>query len=144
MKIRLEHANLQVRDVDGMIRFVRTAFPDFRIRREGKTWQGWRWVHVGSEDCYLALNEATAEAAERWVPYSGRPGLNHLGYEVDDVEALRARLTAAGYEETTVPNRHPHRTRVYFHDAEGNDWEFVEYSSDDPAQRNDYELPDLA
>jgi hypothetical protein len=31
---------------------------------------------------------------------------------------------------------------VYFYDADGNDWEFVQYTSDDPAERNDYELPD--
>lgn len=32
--------------------------------------------------------------------------------------------------------------RVYFYDPEGNDWEFVQYFSDDPAERNNYELPD--
>jgi hypothetical protein len=39
-----------------------------------------------------------------------------------------------------VPNHHPHRQRVYFLDPEGNDWEFVQYFSADPAERNDYEL----
>ena len=144
MSTRIEHANLAVRDVDETIRFLKTAFPDFRVRREGKTWQGARWVHVGTDDTYIAVNEASREPAERWVPYGGRPGLNHLGYAVDDVEALRARLTAAGYRDSTVPNHHPHRVRVYFHDAEGNDWEFVEYLVDAAADRNDYELPDLS
>ena len=37
----------------------------------------------------------------------------------------------------------PYRKRVYFTDPEGNDWEFVQYSSDDPAERNDYEHPDI-
>ena len=45
--------------------------------------------------------------------------------------------------DSTVPNEHPQRQRVYFYDSEGNDWEFVEYASDDPAERNDYEIPDL-
>jgi len=142
MKARLEHANLAVRDVDATLRFVTTAFPDFRVRREGKTWRGWRWLHVGDDDVYLALNEAPGAPAEPWVPYAGKPGLNHLGFEVDDAEAVRARLAAAGYEDSTVPNAHPHRRRVYFHDADGNDWEFVEYRSDDPAERNDYEIAD--
>jgi catechol 2,3-dioxygenase-like lactoylglutathione lyase family enzyme len=101
-----------------------------------------RWVHVGNDSTYVALNEATAEPPERWVPYAGKPGVNHLGYEVDDADALRARMKAAGYRDSTVPNSHPHRKRVYFHDPEGNDWEFVEYLSKDPAKRNDYELPD--
>ena len=143
MSIRLEHANLIVRDLDSMIRFVQTAFPEFRIRGEGQSWHGGRWVHVGTDETYLALAEAREEPAERWVPYAGKPGLNHLGYEVDDVDALRARLLAAGYRDSTVPNEHPHRKRVYFHDAEGNDWEFVAYQSGDPVQRNDYELPDV-
>ena len=144
MRVRIEHANLAVRDVDATVRFLQTAFPDFRVRREGKTWQGWRWLHVGTDDTYVAVNEAPEEPAEGWVPYAGKPGLNHLGYEVDDVDALRARLAAAGYPDSTVPNEHPHRKRVYFHDHEGNDWEFVQYFSEDPAERNDYELPDIA
>ncbi|HEY6288981.1 MAG TPA: hypothetical protein VIW48_06020 [Nitrospiraceae bacterium] len=36
MALRLEHANLIVRDIDGMIRFLQTAFPEFRVRGEGK------------------------------------------------------------------------------------------------------------
>jgi len=143
MTIRLEHANLQVRDLDGMITFVQTAFPDFQLRGEGKSWSGGRWVHLGNDDTYLALTQAVHEPAETWVPYAGKPGLNHLGYEVDDASSLRERMRAAGYQDSTVPNDHPHRTRVYFHDPEGNDWEFVEYRSQDPKQRNDYEIPDL-
>lgn len=141
--VRLEHANLVVRDVDGMIEFLTTALPEFRIRGEGRAVTGGRWVHVGTDETYIALNEATHEATERWVPYAGKPGTNHLGYEVDDAAALRGRLRAAGYHDSTVPNAHPARTRVYFHDPEGNDWEFVEYHSDDASERNDYERPDL-
>lgn len=142
MTLRLDHANLAVRDIDETLRFLGTAFPEFRVRGEGKTWQGTRWVHVGTDDVYLALNEATREPAEPWVPYGGRPGTNHLGFEVDDVEATRARLRAGGYPDSTVPNSHPYRRRVYFHDRDGNDWEFVQYLSDDPAKRHDYSLPD--
>jgi len=144
MNARLEHANLAVRDVDATIRFVTTAFPEFQIRAEGKSWQGRRWVHLGDAESYLALNEAPEAPAEDWIPYGGKPGLNHLGWEVEDVEAVRRRLAAAGYRDSTVPNDHPHRRRVYFYDAEGNDWEFVEYRSADPAERNDYSLPDAS
>jgi hypothetical protein len=108
MSVRLEHANLAIRDVDGMIHFLQTAIPEFRIRREGKDSHGLRWVHVGTDETYVALNEASEEPAEQWVPYDGKPGLNHLGYEVDD--------------------------------AEGNDWEFVQYLSDNPHERNDYDI----
>ena len=99
-------------------------------------------MHLGTDDTYIALAEASEDPAEQWMPYSGKPGVNHLGYEVDDVEAVRTRLAAAGFRDSTYPNNHPHRKRVYFYDTDGNDWEFVQYFSDDPAKRNDYELSD--
>jgi catechol 2,3-dioxygenase-like lactoylglutathione lyase family enzyme len=141
MSTRLEHANLVVRDIDAIVRFLTTALPDFEIRCDARGKDGSRWVHVGTEHTYLALTAAEVEPAELWEPYTGKPGLNHLGYEVDDVDALRTRMRAAGYRDSTVPNAHPHRKRVYFIDPEGNDWEFIEYASDEPHERNDYELP---
>jgi catechol 2,3-dioxygenase-like lactoylglutathione lyase family enzyme len=140
--MKLEHANICVRDVDAMIRFLTTAFPEFRVRGEGISRDGTRWVHIGTDDTYIALGQARTDSGKHWMPYSGEPGVNHLAYEVDDVESLRARFKAAGYRESTVPNAHPHRKRLYFYDSEGNDWEFVQYFSQDPAQRNDYQLPD--
>ncbi|MCY7387021.1 MAG: VOC family protein [Burkholderiales bacterium] len=69
--------------------------------------------------------------------------MNHLAYEVADAEIVRTRLRKAGYQENTlVPNAHPHRKRLYFYDPEGNEWEFVQYLSGDPARRNDYTLPE--
>jgi len=70
------------------------------------------------------------------------PGVNHLAYEADDVEALCEQMKAAGYRDSTPLNTHPYRERQYFYDPEGNDWEFVQYLSQDPAERNDYKLPD--
>ena len=142
MSVRLEHANLTVRDLDGVIRFLQTAFPEFRVRGEGISNDGSRWVHIGTDETYIALSPASAKPEKGWTPYRGLPGVNHLAYEVDDAEALRQRLASAGYRESTPPNAHPHRKRVYFYDTEGNDWEFVQYLSPDPAQRHDYELPD--
>ena len=142
MNPRLEHANLLVRDIDATLAFVRTAFPEFGIRHDGRDADGTRWVHVGTDETYLALNQSTAEPAERWEPYTGKPGVNHLAFEVADTEALRTRMTAAGYVDSTPPNNHPHRKRVYFMDPDGNDWEFVEYLSKNPRERHDYETPD--
>jgi catechol 2,3-dioxygenase-like lactoylglutathione lyase family enzyme len=141
MTVRMEHANLVVRDIDATTHFLQTAFPEFKVRREGSNGDG-RWMHIGTDDTYIALNEALAESAESWVPYAGKPGVNHLGYEVDNADALRERMRAAGYKDSTVPNNHPYRKRVYFYDPDGNDWEFVQYLSDDPAQRNDYDMAD--
>ena len=99
MPERLDHANLCVHDIDAVVRFLKTAFPDFKICRDTTDPDGSRWVHVGSNETYIALNQAKPEEARRGTPHKGRPGLNHLAYEVDDVEALRARLRAAGYRD---------------------------------------------
>jgi catechol 2,3-dioxygenase-like lactoylglutathione lyase family enzyme len=140
MTARLEHANLCVRDVDAMIRFLQTAFPEFHVRADHTDEDGSRWVHVGNDETYVALSEAWVPGDAPFAAYSGVPGVNHLGFEVDDADDLRERMLAAGFEESTVPNSHPHRRRVYFLDPEGNDWEFVQYFSSAPAERNDYEL----
>ena len=142
MTVRLEHANLIVRDIDATIQFLQIAFPEFRIRFDGTDPDGTRWVHIGTHDTYVALTQASVEPESCWAPYSGVPGVNHLAYEVDDVDALRERLSSAGYEDSTVTNRHPHRKRVYFLDPDGNDWEFIQYLTDDPEKRHDYLIPD--
>jgi catechol 2,3-dioxygenase-like lactoylglutathione lyase family enzyme len=139
VSVKLEHANLCVRDIDVMIRFLKTAFPEFRVRADRTGADGERWVHFGTDDTYIALSAADTDPDRDWAPYSGLPGVNHLGFEVDDADALRTRMLAAGYQESSVPNAHPFRKRVYFLDPEGNDWEFVQYRSADPAERNDYE-----
>jgi len=142
MTVRLEHANLCVRDIGGMIRFLQTAFPEFQIRHDATGADGTRWLHIGTDETYIALNQATVEEERRWTPYEGVPGVSHLAYEVDDVGALRDRLNSSGYKESSISNAHPYRKRVYFNDHEGNDWEFVQYLSDDPKKKHDYELPD--
>ena len=108
MTVRLEHANLFVRDIDATIRFLQTAFPEFRIRFDARDPRGRRWVHIGTDDSYIALTHSTVEPEQRWTPYTGLPGVNHLAYEVDDVEALRERMKSAGYRDSTVPNKHPY------------------------------------
>ncbi len=67
--------------------------------------------------------------------------MNHVAYEVDDVEALRERMKSAGYKDSTPPNVHSYRKRQYFYDPEGNDLG-VRPVPLSPAERNDYKLPD--
>ena len=54
MSVRLEHANMSVRDIDVMIRFLQAAFPEFRVRGKGTSANGTRWVHVGADETYIA------------------------------------------------------------------------------------------
>lgn len=132
MAVTLEHANLTVDSIDACVQFLTTAFPEFAIRGRGMV-DGRRWVHVGTDDSYIALNESP-QKREASGP------LNHLGFVVDDVDAVSSRLEAAGYREGFVAPSHPYRKRRYFYDTQDLEWEFLEYLSNDPAERNDYSL----
>jgi catechol 2,3-dioxygenase-like lactoylglutathione lyase family enzyme len=135
MPARLEHANINVRSIDETIRFLTTAFPEFKVRGRGVQ-NGVYWLHIGTDDSYLALNELSADSPR--VAGSDTGPLNHLGVVVDDAEAVADRLRQAGYQETFIVPKHPYRRRIYFQDDDGLEWEFVQYFSDDPAKRNEY------
>ena len=134
--MRLEHANLSVKDAEAMTRFLQAMAPDFRIRGEGLDAQGRPGRHVGNDDFYIALQ--TVPSGETRTPYGNTPGMNHLGWEVDSVAEVEARMAAAGYTPNLRIDDHPARRRLYFYDPEGNDWEFVEYLTDDQSERHDY------
>ena len=74
---------------------MKTAFPEFGVRSASER-DGLRWMHIGTDDTYIALNETRTDRRLNSEPYNGDPGVNHLGYEVDDVDALRARLGGSG------------------------------------------------
>jgi hypothetical protein len=74
MTVRLEHANLTVRDINGMIGFLQTAFPEFRVRGDGKSRDGSRWVHVGTDETYIALSSAKEEPEKTLDTLSGPAG----------------------------------------------------------------------
>ena len=57
MKPFLEHLNMTSTDVDETIRFLLTAMPEFSIRGEGGGEKAQRWVHIGTEDSYLCIED---------------------------------------------------------------------------------------
>ena len=126
----LEHANLSVHNLESTVEFIQTALPEFKVRGEGK-WKGHRWLHIGTDDSYLALNDRVSTLPQAQT-------LNHLGFVVDDVEAVASRLIKAGYKRSFPKTLHPHRIRDYFLDESGTEYEFVQYLSSNPEERNDY------
>ncbi len=135
MSVYLEHANLTVRDLDEAIRFLTTAIPEFSVRHRGFS-NGREWAHVGNAETYIAVSVIPDEAA----PHRAYEelGVNHIGFVVEDADAVAQALKNAGYKEGMQVDPHPHRKRIYFHDDDDNEWEFVEYFSADPKLRNDY------
>lgn len=128
----LEHVHVNVDSLEETERFLSIAQP-LMARRGGGFTEGFgNWMHLGTEDSYIAFTEVKGS--------SRAANLRHIGIVSDDVEALMQRLSAAGYEpaDDSALDSHPHRRRVYYIDGNGLDWEFVEYLSADPAERNDY------
>ncbi len=141
---RLEHVNLIVVDLDGAARFLQAAFPGWRRRGEGDdAWEGAprRWLHMGDDANYVTLNEFklpdAAKGRHRDLQ-SAEPGLAHIGFEVADLDAVQRRLAAAGYAPDHTGPDHPHRRNVYYVTDEGLEFEFVEYSSRNPEEKNLY------
>jgi len=128
----LEHANLATPNLEATITFLQSALPDWRIRGEGD-WQGRRWVHIGTDDTYLALSEPPKDHPEQngW--------LNHLGFVVENVQEVRDRLIEAGYKSSYQKQVQKHRIRDYFLDSAGHEYEFIQYLTADASQRNSYD-----
>lgn len=134
--IYLEHANITVNNLENSIHFFKTAFPDFHVRGGGET-NGRKWIHLGNNITYIAINEAlNPNQTER--DYAS-PGINHLGFVVEDVEVIADRLLTAGFERDYPKQVEKYRIRDYFLDADGNEYEFVQYLSEDIDERNFYD-----
>lgn len=128
----LEHIHVSVASIDATERFLKLAVPEYSPRGGGIDPDYGKWLHIGVATNYIAITEV--KGAKPIV------GLRHIGLVVEDIDALVNRLRAAGIEpsDSSALGGHPHRRRIYYCDANGLDWEFVEYLSEDPAQRNDY------
>ena len=134
---KLEHINLVVSDIEPALTFLMAAFPHWQIRTEGRDeWHGHprRWLHVGDDETYVTLNDFGV-GPQRDLS-SNQPGLAHIGFEVPSLDEVKENLARAGFEPSDNGRDHPFRKNVYYIDAEGLEWEFVEYLSSDPARRN--------
>ncbi len=135
-RIYLEHANITVNNLESAIDFFQTAFPNFEIRGSGKH-NGRKWIHLGNDDTYIAINEALVQKIS--VKDYTQPGINHLGFVVEDVDTIAERLLAAGYERDYPKQEEKYRIRDYFLDSDGNEYEFVQYLTEKIEERNFYD-----
>ena len=136
--VYLEHANITVNNLENSVKFFQTAFPSFKIRGGGED-NGKEWIHLGDDSTYLALNSHRdrKDTNQHEKDYD-KNGFNHIGFVVGDVESLAERLLAAGFERDYPKQVETFRIRDYFTDADGNEYEFVQYLSDDIAERNSF------
>lgn len=123
----LEHVNITVRDLDESSAFYCTLLGG-RISWEGTAVNMTRTVraaHVELPDrSYISMFER--ESGER-APYDyAPPGINHIGFVIDDLAEARDRLRqlacAVEKEASYAPGK-----RIYLFDPNGIEIELVEY-----------------
>ena len=122
---RIEHVNLTVSDPERTAALLRQLF-GWQVRWDGPTRGGGRTIHVGSKSAYVALCSGNGVALTADNFRKGRP-LNHIGVEVDDLDAAHARVLEAGLEPGNHDVYEPGR-RFYFFDHDGVEFEVVSYS----------------
>ena len=122
---RIEHVNVTVSDPERAARLMEALF-GWRVRWQGPARDGGRTIHVGSDNHYVALytGHGVTYTADDFA--KGRP-LNHIGVEVDDLDAVEARVTAAGLVPFNHGDYEPGR-RFYFFDPDGIEYEIVSYA----------------
>jgi catechol 2,3-dioxygenase-like lactoylglutathione lyase family enzyme len=121
---RIEHVNVTVTDAERTAQLMEALF-DWRVRWRGPARDGGRTIHVGSSDHYIALYaERDAQGAAGGFD-KGRP-LNHIGIEVDDLDATEARVIAQGLTPFAHGDYEPGR-RFYFFDSDNIEYEVISY-----------------
>jgi len=90
---------------------------------------GGHTIHVGTEDQYLALytNEDVKAANDGAGPtFKKSQPMNHVAMTVDDLDAVEAKVVAAGLKPFGHDDYDPGR-RFYFFDWNGIEFEIVSY-----------------
>ncbi len=123
----LEHANITVSDIARTAAMLGDLF-GWQVRWKGEPGQsiygGTSW-HVGGRDSYIALYSQGGDG-DAGDTYKTIGGMNHIGVVVDDLDAVEARVVAAGYEPNSHADYEPGR-RFYFDDHDGIEFEVVSY-----------------
>ena len=136
----IEHLNITVPDIDAAIKFIQIVAPDFSVRKDEKPPGSYRWVHIGNDQCYFALQEphlgTTPEVAKQTYKNFG---VNHIALVVEDIVSIEKTLVKAGYKRSIDTPIEMFRKRLYFFDHAGFEWELVEYTSTLPSEKYHYE-----
>lgn len=120
----VEHVNITVRDCRASARLLETLF-GWHVRWEGPAMNNGHTVHVGAHDSYIALY-TPPPGLPADIPFSKGLPLNHIGIVVDDLDAVEARVIAAGLTPFNHADYAPGR-RFYVFDENGIEYEVISY-----------------
>jgi catechol 2,3-dioxygenase-like lactoylglutathione lyase family enzyme len=121
----LEHVNITVSDPKATAAMLIDLF-GWKIRWEGAGMKTGYTVHVGTDTHYIALF-SFGKPQEPVDSYKTNASLNHIGITVDVLDAMDAKVKAAGFETHSHADYEPGR-RFYFHDKDGVEYELIEYA----------------
>ena len=129
----IEHVNITVSQPERSARLFQDLF-GWHVRWQGPARDGGRVIHVGDGTNYLAVYAEPETARERGLEGGlkdhgwpkGAP-LNHVGIQVDDLDAVEQRVAAAGLTPFNHGDYEPGR-RFYFMDWDGVEFEIVSYA----------------
>ena len=120
----IEHVNLTVSQPERSAQLFQDLF-GWHIRWQGPARDGGISIHVGDDTNYLAVYAEPGKGAGRgWE--KGVP-LNHVGIQVDDLDAVEQRVIAAGLVPFSHGDYEPGR-RFYFFDWDGIEFEIISYA----------------
>jgi catechol 2,3-dioxygenase-like lactoylglutathione lyase family enzyme len=121
----IEHVNVSVSDVARTAQMLVDLF-GWRIRWRGEAAMGGHTIHVGADKSYVAVYE-TKDTNRLPKGYSKSAPLNHIGVQVDDLDATEGKAKALGLKTFGHGDYEPGR-RFYFFDRDGIEFEIVSYS----------------
>ena len=127
MPAMLEHANITVSDPEATALWMDKLF-GWKVRWQGDAIMGGHTKHVGSDTHYVALYTPGTPDKATDDNYQTIGGLNHLAVVVDDLDATEAAIKSHGFETSNHGDYEPGR-RFYFHDADGIEFEVVQYDT---------------
>lgn len=140
MVTKIEHANITVPDIDDAIRFLKIVAPDFKVRKNANPTDSYRWVHIGNEECYFALQEPHLDGNPKNQPQTYiNYGINHMALIVSDIQTIEKKLTDCDFKKGIETPKEKYRKRVYYYDKAGFEWELVEYFSNILGEKYLYE-----
>lgn len=121
----IEHVNITVSDPDRSAALM-TALFGWHERWRGPSIHSGRTIHVGTDAHYLALYTGP-DGLHDGVRFPKGEPLQHIGIQVDDLDAVEARVIAAGLVPFFHGDYEPGR-RFYFLDPDGIEFEVVSYA----------------
>ena len=119
---RIEHVNITVSDLDRSITLLEQAF-GWHVRIRDQHGVRGEFAHVGSESSYLAL---WSDGGDYSGQQKGQP-LNHVGIQVDDLDAAETAVIASGLKPFSHTQYDPGPRSFYFFDWDGIEFEVVSY-----------------